>query len=463
MPRLLRTLQTSLFSVLVHLLGRFNSKRVKTTLISTGEHDSSENMFDTHSFEPIRSSLSVQRLPLNVLFEILDICVLSNPYRDHVDSVKHIQTFRFMDNPAWKLSQVCSGWRTAARNRRGLWTQFLSLRTLPQCLPWLKLLQDNLPSLRKLQLEMICKNSGPTPRNPIQLFRVAPLLEEVSIWSLSGNCQPLALDQHRLYRLEAPMSAISDIRLLTTLQDCSLYLNQAGHRLFQQTLTSYSLQNLALREHPDINTGSALRLLDSLLLPNLRRFSIRTCDNALIGSNIRKFLARSGCDLMDLDIDIHGLYFGDLVEIFRLCSELRRLRLITPPCPSLLEQLRPVPGSDSATCLLPHLEILDLSSAKYGIRHFEHDFPELCRTIWIRGFEDNLGPNMTGLVKLQELHLWTGGDLTGASFKLRSTMTGLIERGLKVYDSDVLLDMDAFDVEDVDFEIGSEEGKGGEL
>ncbi|THU96775.1 hypothetical protein K435DRAFT_965845 [Dendrothele bispora CBS 962.96] len=446
--------------------------------------------FDVHP--PDLTIPIVQRLPFDVLSEIFENCIFSNySLLEDSDARRKGRPFWVIKNSPWVLSQVCAHWRVATQRLRNLWThvqidaykesdltsssraqllalflersgdaeldvfvnckipdvednviyptllqhshrfRFLSFKAPPRCLRYFKPIQGNLRSLRKLRLFII--HPGKTPRKVVQLFSDAPLLENVKIRE-SGDRQRFAFRAHQLREVVAPISAISDLRLLTTLKECKLFINKSSWVLMKgKTLNSSSLCSLSLEEPFLLRAGNLARLLNSLVLPSLVSLSIRTRDKTNLCSSIGSFLLRSQCRLTNLDIEVKHLEPDDLEQLFHLCPGLLRLRLSTRMKRSIIQLFHRDP-SGSDTCLLPRLETLDMSASRFKSESYlPHDFFILCRTIWLRGFEDDVDLQTTGLVRLKELHVHTRFEAGKASHKVKRMMTALAEKGLNIY------------------------------
>ncbi|KAK7473145.1 hypothetical protein VKT23_001246 [Stygiomarasmius scandens] len=323
--------------------------------------------------------------------------------------------------------------------------QFLSLRTWPHCLPYFSLLlKGRLSSLKILRLYMICspkENMENSPRSIVDMFAVAPLLENASI-RISANRQRFTFRVHSLRQLSVPVSAVPDFQLLTTVEECNLYVNQLARQLVGNNFTSHSLRSLSLKEPFLIRPTGASQVLRSLDLPKLDSLSIQACKKAEVGPSVINLLERSKCKLTNLTLEICDLKNHELQRIFILCPGLVRLRVTSPLGRPLIRRLRN--DLPDVSPLLSRLEVFDMYSSrkKMAGSFLTEPFLVLCKAIQTRGYQDNAALQEMPSVKLRELHMQNEFRVGKANAKVKKTMMNLVEKGLKVFVRERLLSLE---------------------
>ncbi|THV02170.1 hypothetical protein K435DRAFT_852988 [Dendrothele bispora CBS 962.96] len=425
-----------------------------------------------HVFESARSPSAAQRLPSDVLFVIFDVCLSSSFIQTDSDlSEAEGRPYWLVKNPPWVFTHVCAHWRRAAISRRSLWTHvrvdvsetqgfdapgqarllevylarsgelelevninlMVPLALTNVVLPILLRHSSRFESFSLTTFSVLLNRFRTSPqyrnisRNPIQFFAIAPLLEDVTIQA-SDSRHRFPFTTHRLRKLSAPMSAISNFELLKTIEECTLYVDQVGHQFFNNTMTSLTLQSLTLHERSLVTTGRVSQLLTSLLLPNLVSLAIRASDNASIGSSIKTLLVDSECKLTNLDIEARGLSSNDLEEILHLCPHLIRLRLTTLLSSSTVQKL------EKNTSFLPKLETFDmtLESSKSGLYMYSHvDLLPLCDAFRGRCFAGDT--SIQKPVPLKEFHFASQLDISNSSEGLRKGVAKMVKSGIRVY------------------------------
>ncbi|THU96764.1 hypothetical protein K435DRAFT_838974 [Dendrothele bispora CBS 962.96] len=547
MPQLFNALHTSFRFILGDILNTGHSQR-RDDEPPTAQGGLLENKpeSDVHAFELMRSASVAQRLPLDLLLEIFETCVFSNPYQD--DEVrptkKKGRPFWLRGNAPFNLSQVCRYWRETALMHRRLWKhvhlrisshrpwaraqtdsrrvkflelylersgnaklavtilctlpkvtenlllpvlfqhshriEFLSFKSTPSCFDFCGsesvrgLLKFD--SLKTLQLHIIRRDFMTALPCTVRLFNEAPLLEDVNMRA-TGRHQEITFREHNLRQLSAPLSSI-DLQLMTTLEECSLYVASSVMQFFSikdNKLTCRFLRVLALQDHPNKETLNISRLLDMLVVPHLKSLSVKNRENPSLGGKIRSFLNRSHCSLTNLDVDVRGLKRDDIEELVRLCPLLERLRFTTPLRRSLIRQLRNEPNDSAGssggvvTCLLPELEIIDLSAPKHRAGpYLQNDFLMLVKMIETRGYAGDTTTTTTTMVtgpvsRLRQLHVHNGFNVRTASQRLRNKLWELAEKGLEVYTSEgkrmTLREFDPEEWDAIDEEIAAANAK----
>ncbi|THU76683.1 hypothetical protein K435DRAFT_897880 [Dendrothele bispora CBS 962.96] len=467
-----------------------------------------------HVFESTRSPSAAQSLPSDVLFVIFDVCLSSSFIQTDSDlSEAEGQPYWLVKNPPWVFTHVCTHWRRAAISRRSLWTHVrinvsefqgfdtpgqarllevylarsgelelevyinlmipfvqnnvvlpillrhssrfgsFSLTTFSESLPYFASIQERLDSLKSLYLDVICQSSSQISRSPIQFFSIAPLLEVVTIQP-SDNRQKFPFTTHRLRKLSAPMSAISNFELLTTIGECILHVDQVGHQFFNKVMTSFTLQSLTLYEHSPVMTGRASLLLTSLLLPNLVSLAIQASDNPSIGSSIKTLLLNSKCKLRNLDIEARGFSSNDAGEILQLCPDLVRLRLTTPFSPFTVQQLQ------KNTLFLPKLETFDMTATEFkSVLYLPADLLSVCDAFRGRCFAGNTSTQTKGPVPLKEFYFASQFDV---SQDVSEGLAEMVKSGVKVYVEGRLLGLEDLNVDGLAVAITEHEGKVGD-
>ncbi|KAJ7590745.1 hypothetical protein C8J56DRAFT_1024556 [Mycena floridula] len=303
----------------------------------------------------------------------------------------------------WKVSRVCSTWRTCAIAHSGLWTSvFLDLQpkagrkhdllqlylsragdrllsdvimgadynaTLDVSNPILQTILLTSPRWKRLELVMpatwyhafdglrgrlpfletlnlIDNTTEEAPLHPqFRMFELAPMLK--SVHGLADFTARFALPwsqlaEYRSYNNEQPSSNLSNMRILETapIEEISMSCRLAS------AVSPLRIETL-LRLTLQATDGGIDQLLGSLTIPSLTELMLEGQFRANV---VTSFLQRSRCPIEHLSLESTSLAEGDLVDMLSTMNS-SKLREINLECSAiignqLLNQLSPKPDQD---------------------------------------------------------------------------------------------------------------------